>query len=57
MPSREYQESTIIKIIRWVKATAERLPDAPFVEEIPQRTCPHLITEIDELQTFVAKKN
>ena len=38
-------------IIRWVKATAERLP------EIPQRTCPHLITEIDELQTFVAKKN
>ena len=37
-------------IIRWVKATAERLPEAPSVEEIPE------IAEIDELQTFVGKK-
>lgn len=37
-------------IIRWVKATADRLPNAPSVEEIPE------ITEIDELQTFVGKK-
>ena len=38
-------------IIRWVKASANNLPSAPSVEEIPQRTCPHVITEIDELQT------
>ncbi len=37
-------------IIRWVKATADKLPNAPSVEEIPE------ITEIDELQTFVGKK-
>ena len=37
-------------IIRWVRATASKLPNAPSVEEIPE------ITEIDELQTFVGKK-
>ncbi len=37
-------------IIRWVKAAANKLPNAPSVEEMPE------ITEIDELQTFVGKK-
>ena len=38
-------------IIRWVKAYASSLPSAPLVEKIPA------ITEIDQLQTFVGKKN
>ena len=42
-------------VIRWVR-NALALPNAPEVEEIPQRTCPHVITEIDELQTYVGQK-
>ena len=38
-------------IIRWVKKVALELPLAPNPQEIPE------ITEIDELQTFVGKKN
>ena len=38
-------------IIRWVKKVAIELPLAPNPQEIPE------ITEIDELQTFVGKKN
>ena len=38
-------------IIRWVKKVALELPLAPTPQEIPE------ITEIDELQTFVGKKN
>ena len=37
-------------VIRWVRASAEALPDAPLVSEIPE------ITEIDELQTYIGKK-
>ena len=37
-------------IINWVKEEGESLPDAPPEEEIPE------ITEIDELQTFVGRK-
>ncbi len=37
-------------VIRWVRNSAETLPDVPLVSEIPE------ITEIDELQTCVGKK-
>ena len=37
-------------VIRWVRKSANTLPNAPEVSEIPE------ITEIDELQTFVGKK-
>ena len=37
-------------IINWVKEEGESLPEAPPEEEIPE------ITEIDELQTFVGRK-
>ena len=37
-------------IINWVKEEGESLPDAPPEEEIPE------MTEIDELQTFVGRK-
>ncbi|NEQ85984.1 MAG: hypothetical protein F6K26_39625 [Moorea sp. SIO2I5] len=37
-------------IIGWVKKISSRLEDVCFTEEIPE------ITEIDELQTFVKKK-
>lgn len=34
-------------VINWVKKVAEGLPDAPYIEEIPE------IAQVDELQTFV----
>ena len=37
-------------VIRWVRKSANALPNAPQMSEIPE------ITEIDELQTFVGKK-
>ncbi len=37
-------------VIRWVRKSANTLPNAPEVSEIPE------ITEIDELPTFVGKK-
>jgi transposase-like protein len=37
-------------VIRWVRASARMLPNAPTMSEIPE------ITEIDELQTYVGKK-
>ncbi len=37
-------------VIRWVRNSAQILPDAPWVSKIPE------ITEVDELQTFVGQK-
>jgi hypothetical protein len=38
-------------VINWVKQTSSNLPDAPLASEIPE------VTQIDELETFVGKKN
>lgn len=37
-------------IINWIKATALRLPEQPDYQEIP------VVTQIDELQTYLGKK-
>ena len=37
-------------VIRWVREYGEGLPNAPYVSSIPE------VSEIDELQTFIAKK-
>jgi len=37
-------------IIHWVKQVGQVLPDAPHTQEIPE------VTEVDELETFVGKK-
>jgi IS1 family transposase len=38
-------------VIRWVKETLKQLPDSPEDYKIPQ------VAQLDELQTFVGKKN
>ena len=38
-------------VISWVKQIGDKLDTAPPVKEIPE------ITQIDELQTFIGKKN
>jgi len=38
-------------VINWVKKLGNSLPNAPDYDEIPE------ITQIDELETFVGKKN
>ncbi len=38
-------------VIPWVKQAADPLPDAPPSVEIPE------VTQVDELETFVGKKN
>jgi hypothetical protein len=38
-------------VINWVKQAASNLPDAPEISPIPE------VTQIDELETFVGKKN
>ena len=43
-------------VITWVKQGGELLPDAYTPEMIPQRTCPHVVGELDELETFVGSK-
>ena len=43
-------------VITWVKQVGELLPDAYTPEMIPQRTCPHVVGELDELETFVGSK-
>ena len=38
-------------VINWVRQAALDLPNAPEADEIPE------ITQVDELETFVGKKN
>jgi len=38
-------------VIHWVKQLGEQLPDTPQTSEIPE------VGELDELETFVGKKN
>jgi transposase-like protein len=38
-------------VINWVREVGSALPDTPYRSEIPE------VTEVDELETFIGKKN